>query len=706
MRKSRIGILTAGLCLVFFLTGAAQADYLVGLSHGTYKHRPEFSFEPQDTYHIYSAQNEWEPFQVLIWDDNGVNNVDVVITDFTGPGDDITTVEPYREHYLEVLPGQVSHTPPDPTMAGWWPDGLVPFVDHYDYEDRDGAPFDVQAEFAQAVFVDVFIPEDQTPGDYTATVTVTADGRADWTGTVILTVWDFALPNGMSLESSNYSYSRDGLCEYHQEHGATTDCEILHQRFMEEYARHRMSAHRWHKTPEYDWDDGTQTLTYHWDEWDDYHATYLDGTFYKPGFEMTTVNLPRSFGNPPSGLTQDEWEDLHWASWGQHFREQGWLDKLWCYLTDEPAANEYPGLVAKAARIHAADPGLQVFITEQYEPELEPAIDIWCPDEPMFSDSIPFMPKPYEYEQQRALGKKTWWYNCVSATIGFDYSDHMVDHESSYMRIWLWLTRRYGFTGILFWRIQYLWDRQDVWESMYSEKFLCNGDGTLYYPGIPDKIGGTTDIPLPSLRIKALREAMEDYEYFHILDEMGESDWVDDVTRTVAPKTYLWEHDPFVILDWRRKAAEKILGTLDEIAPDPPTAVTAVGQVEAVELSWTAPDDADLAGFDIWYSIYDGDRFFGGSVDADAIGATVVGLTANREHIFWVRAFDENGNRSDDSDPVTATPSAEDTGDDDTDEEPNPTLVEVSGISGGSDGDNADRENGDEDDNFTGCGGW
>ncbi len=684
--------------LFLFVSGfaAAHASYDVGLTHGTNKHRPEFGFEPLNEYQLYSAQNEWEPFQILIRDNSGVSNVNVTVSEFTGPGDPITEIDLYRVHYVPVYADEISHEPPDPTHAGDWPDGLVPFVDHFVGEERDGAPFDVQADYAQGVFVDVFVPAGQTPGNYEATITVTANGRLDWSGTVNLTVWNFELPNGLSI-SSNYSYSRDSICEYHQVNGNTSDCTQLHERYFEEYARHRMSPHRWTTgQPPYTWNPAEKSLTVDWSDWNTYHAPYLDGTFYKPGYEFTTVNFSRSYGNVPAGVTQDEWNHMHWQSYAQNFKDNGWIEKLWCYLPDEPDPSQYQAIADTAAKIHAADPDLQPFITEQYNEGLGDDIDIWCPDEPMFSDSLPWPPYPEKYEELRADGKKTWWYNCVSATLGFDYASHMVDQESTYMRIWLWLTRRYEFTGILFWRIQYLWSRQDVWEDMYADKFLCQGDGTLYYPGLPSKIGGTTDIPIPSIRIKILREAMEDYEYFVLLDNAGEKEWVDDITRTVAPKTYQWEHDWEKLLAWRKIMAEKILGTLDEVPPDPPTSVTAQAQVESVDLSWTAPSDSDLAGFEVWYAIYEGDAFFGGSVDAATTAITVAGLAPEQEHMFWIRAFDETGNRSEDSDIATSTPQ----GDSSTESGPNSVYLKDPG-----EGDDADRGDADEDE-FCGCGGW
>jgi Glycoside hydrolase 123, catalytic domain len=697
------------LILTVLLVGtafSATAATDIGLSHGTNKHRPEFLFDVNSSYQLQAAQNEWEPFLVLMRDDEGLTNVNLTVTDFTGPGEAITDVEFYRVHYVPVAADEISHHPSDPNKAGWWPDGLVPFVDHFVGEVRDGAPFDVVADFSQAVFADVFIPAGQTPGIYTATVTVTADDRPEWSGDVTLEVWNFALPNELSLES-HYSYDQEDMCDYHTAHGNPPDCDTLNDWYFKEYARHRMSPYRWEKfRPAYEYNEETQTLTVDWTDWDAAHGQYLDGEFYLPGYEFQSIAIPRSFGGVPEGVTQDQWNFLHWSAWGDHFREKGWLEKAWMYMPDEPDPSQYDDLAAMAAKLHEADPDLQPFITEQYDERLGDDIDIWCPDEPLFSDSMPFPPYPEEYDRLRAEGAKTWWYNCVSATIGLDYANHMVDQESSYMRIWLWLTRRYNFTGILFWRINYLWGRQDVWEDMYADKFLCQGDGTMFYPGTIDKIGGETDVPIPSIRIKVLREAMEDYEYLHILDEMGENEWVDNVTRTVAPKTYQWEHDWQKLLQWRTTVAKKILGTLDEDAPATPTDLVGAADIESVDLSWTAPDDADLAGYDIWYGLFPGDRLFAGSIDDGATAATIENMPAGEKILAWINAYDEQGNRSADSDVVEVTPLAD--GDDDTaDDSFDRNSVSIGKPAGGDDDDGgASSDDDDDDDLNSGCGGW
>ena len=47
-----------------------------------------------------------------------------------------------------------------------------------------------------------------------------------------------------------------------------------------------------------------------------------------------------------------------------------------------------------------------------------------------------------------------------------------------------------------------------------------NGDGNLLYPGTKDHIGGTEFIPIASIRLKHLRDGMEDNAYLHMLESI------------------------------------------------------------------------------------------------------------------------------------------------------------------------------------------
>src|SRR5262245_27544675 len=67
--------------------------------------------------------------------------------------------------------------------------------------------------------------------------------------------------------------------------------------------------------------------------------------------------------------------------------------------------------------------------------------------------------------------------------------------------------------------------------------FGGNGDGTLLYAGLPSdsRSGGTTKIPLDSIRIKMIREGMEDSEYLRLYEaKVGRTSAVNLATSVFA----------------------------------------------------------------------------------------------------------------------------------------------------------------------------
>src|SRR5439155_24718320 len=87
--------------------------------------------------------------------------------------------------------------------------------------------------------------------------------------------------------------------------------------------------------------------------------------------------------------------------------------------------------------------------------------------------------------QNRAQGMQSWLYR-VSSTLYFQTTLHLSSACSSV----------YDFGG--------------------------NGDGTLLYPGKPSIIGGITDIPVASIRLKMIRDGFEDFEYMKLVSDLGD----------------------------------------------------------------------------------------------------------------------------------------------------------------------------------------
>jgi len=118
--------------------------------------------------------------------------------------------------------------------------------------------------------------------------------------------------------------------------------------------------------------------------------------------------------------------------------------------------------------------------------------------------------------------------------------------------------------GLLYWGGMSFWDQvEDPWTDPKTldrragrKDPLFNGEGTLVYPG---RAAGYDGIA-PSLRLKALRDSIEDYDYLAILDRLGQTQQAEAIVRPVAASWFQWNPDPAVYEASRRKLAELIVG--------------------------------------------------------------------------------------------------------------------------------------------------
>lgn len=117
------------------------------------------------------------------------------------------------------------------------------------------------------------------------------------------------------------------------------------------------------------------------------------------------------------------------------------------------------------------------------------------------------------------------------------------------------MNRQYGITGLLYWTtFTYV---SAPWHSpaISHWNICCNGGGYLLYPGLPCGMEG----PVHSMRLKVVRDSMEDYEYFVLLEQRGGADALRPCIDRIAPNWWDIEYDPDVLLEERRKIAEAIV---------------------------------------------------------------------------------------------------------------------------------------------------
>jgi hypothetical protein len=208
----------------------------------------------------------------------------------------------------------------------------------------------------------------------------------------------------------------------------------------------------------------------------------------------------------------------------------------------------------------------------------------------LFTPVINFMDnkpgKTYAGNQRANYPATTWWYQscmsygCAGVSSSLDSSGETgwptmaIDADATRNRSMEWLSFVYNMQGELYYETTQAFFTGDAWTNQYN--FGGNGDGTLFYPGTTAKIGGTTEIPVESLRLKMIRDGMEDYELLNLAKTLGAGDQAMAIASGLFPKTYQATATPAAIDSARAELAALILHAMGKdqtTSPaDPPVA--------------------------------------------------------------------------------------------------------------------------------------
>jgi hypothetical protein len=130
----------------------------------------------------------------------------------------------------------------------------------------------------------------------------------------------------------------------------------------------------------------------------------------------------------------------------------------------------------------------------------------------------------------------------------------MADASPVRNRIFQWLAYFYQIQGELYYEVDNWGD--NPWDHLYFAG--GNGDGELYYPGTAAAIGGSTPIPVASMRLKLIREGMEDYEYMAALARAGQASTVASILSSVVTNTYTFTNNPAALMAARRQMGAEL----------------------------------------------------------------------------------------------------------------------------------------------------
>ncbi|MGN9809547.1 sugar-binding protein [Micromonospora sp. BQ11] len=538
-RALAAAVLTATLAAVVVPpvpAGAAPVGYTV--VSATEKVLSTATVSGTATARLTGAGNEFVSFQVVIA--GGQSGVSVSAgAPLTGPSGTIanTNVTIYREDYLTTTRPSAAGR-----AVGAWPDILIPTVDRLYGQSRRAFPVDVPAGQNRVAFVDVLIPRGQPAGWYDGSLVLTSStGTA--TVPIHLVVRDFDLPSTSSLRSM-YGMLWSGPCDalYGTCDAWASEANLQRAwRTNADFARLALDNRMTIGNPQFQPPANAGEIAHV----NQYMLPLLNGTAATrlPGARLTSVEVDTG----------------HLAAWRSLAQSNGFTGRAVSY--DRPNCDEIGGNATRwatcrtrVAGYKSAWPGLPNLVTatindvDTHDPT-HAATDIITPVVDHMDDTT----GPYAGDQHARYasflaepGKQVWLYTscdvsgCAAAgetdpkVAAHRWVDYTVDTLAAQNRAMGWLAYTYNASGELYYattqRLTTAWT--DQWA------FGGNGDGTLFYPGTTARIGGTTPIPLESLRMKMIRNGYQDHEYLRLATAAGHGAQALSIARNLYPSMH------------------------------------------------------------------------------------------------------------------------------------------------------------------------
>jgi hypothetical protein len=509
---------------------------------------------------ISAARNEFESFQVHVRAGSAPIQLDIKVSDFVNAqtGQTISAdsnVAVFRESYANVTKLSDLNG-----ISGLVPDALIPVRDAYLKQPRNAFPVAVPPGQTRSAWIDVYVPQNAASGYYLANITVN-------NGTQVLTqllarlkVWSFVLPSTASLKSAyGMGYASmttafkdaQALGQYPGANGdAGKTVYLIHAAVAQLFLDHRVTVSAVIPQPTYP--NGN------WSFIDTVYGPLLSGTAKTilPGARLTTVGYP----NDTTGAINAA--DL--KDWPAHFRSKNWTQTLFQGQCDEPPAGcTWANLKTGATNFRNVGANMPIMVTTNIDLATTngvlDVIDILTPVVDHVNPKVGGNQRSKYNEWLKQPGKQLWWYQSCDQHEQCDYGQpgpktatwpsYMIDATPVRNRIFQWMAYLYQIQGEHYYWIE-MWG-DNPWDHLFYAG--GNGDGALYYPGSLDKIGGTTPVPVASIRLKLIREGMEDYEYLNALAKAGHSDLADSAIRSFITNAYTFDNNPAALQGAREK---------------------------------------------------------------------------------------------------------------------------------------------------------
>ncbi|MBO4326139.1 MAG: DUF4091 domain-containing protein [Clostridia bacterium] len=505
-------------------------DITVWFDH-SYNNTPADSTTPTEfkAYQIKLAKNEIEGCHFMVASKAAKSGITL-------------EVSPFKDGSGNVLESEICY--------GWYFDGVdgktvadpIPVLEH---------EFDLKANKSQMFIIKVISQSDTPAGQYSAVITLKdAGGNEIKKASVYAYVWNFALPVTSSCKTLTDLNEWAVIVGANRE-GTTQDGleDDLYALYYEYLLENKMCCY---------------TLPYakRGQFWDSRVEQYLDDP------RMTAYTL--CWKIHPDATQNDTYLRAYVeAAYNVVSKKQEWLDKAYFYPNegDEPLSAAAMNKIKHYNSIYTEIFGAhKLIIPMHYNTNVSSGVDffkylendvnVWCPKTYFFNTQADkaytknlytnYYGATYEKQYgvfkdrmaaQQAEGDEVWWYITRfphNPEITLSINDESVKH-----RLLFWQQKLYDIDGFLYYMVND-WENSKTWTKKYEHQVSGTvvdtyGNGVLIYPGgalqeYIDKYGSDGyPGPIGSLRLESVRDGVEDYDYFTLLDSLygeGTSDLI------------------------------------------------------------------------------------------------------------------------------------------------------------------------------------
>ncbi|MCE5228273.1 DUF4091 domain-containing protein [bacterium] len=504
-------------------------------------------------------------------------------------------------HYVATEDASYSWGPSGKGVLPWkgrlWPDALVPFVDPYSPRHEPvAAPFaiDPKKHKNQSVWVDVLIPKGTPAGLYKGTMEFLRDGKKFEELPIALTVRPFNLPDECHVDAFGEIYRETGEMfdsgVKFKEH-PERDWPVYKRYVQMAHAHRFLATHRAENGPlpktgsgkpadrfDEGWSSDWSLYTPYVDpilkgrlftESEGYAgpcagvgptffpAPFIEAFYGAGGLDTYLKERKGHVALPLLNTFRDNAAELR-----REAEARGWQNVRWfAYIMDEVDGVGDTGLARvpteQVIRAHAAMSRIQQALDEGaggrrinlvWTSHTDP--DVWVGTGADLRDTIRWwVPNGHALNTEffkwvaQKPGQTVWFYHSGRPAIG----NHTINQTGIDLRLWGLLCRRYRVNGSFWWSMMNFAGRYDSKQFNPYEKPVYDardtrwGNGVLFYPGMRlTMIGAKKNIqgPVSSMRMKAYRRGLQDYEYCWLADQSGQSAQVDAQLKALIPQGF------------------------------------------------------------------------------------------------------------------------------------------------------------------------